>query len=105
MNPEVRVRPDSFWIPPMAGTTEQQEGGVLRFWTSDLCYREYNPMESDPLTGRPRKGGRTVCKKRYMAERQSEARAEAIADAGKRKRSGHLPEPAADNPAHGAWVP
>lgn len=89
--PEVRVRPESVWIPRKAGTVEHLEGGVLRQWMSDLCYREYNPMEPDPFTGGFRKGGRQVCKTRSMDLRQSEARAEAIADAVKRKRSGAAP--------------
>jgi len=89
--PEVRVRPESDWIPRKAGTVEHLEGGVLRQWTTDLCYREYNPMEPDPFTGGFRKGGRQVCKKRTMSERSSEARAEAIADAVKQKLSGTAP--------------
>jgi hypothetical protein len=94
---EVRVRPESFWIPPKKGTVEKMEGGGSRVWTSDLCYREYNPLDPDPFTGRFRNGGKTVCKSRNSAERQSEARAEAIADAVRRKRSGAAqpaPEPA-----------
>jgi hypothetical protein len=90
----VEVRPESFWIPRMKGKTEQTSGGGTRVWTSDLCYREYNPLDPDPLTGGYRNGGRTVCKTRSMAERESEARSEAIADAVRRKRSGGQLQPA-----------
>jgi hypothetical protein len=83
----IQVRPESFWIPRKKGTVERMPGGASRVWTSDLCYREYNPLEPDPFTGRYREGGRTVCKPRNAADRQSEARAEAIADAVRRKRS------------------
>jgi hypothetical protein len=101
----VQVRPESFWIPPMKGRTEQMPGGGTRVWTSDLCYREYNPLDPDPFTGGFRKGGRTVCKPRSMAERQSEARAEAIADAVRRKRSAVQLEPALDAPGPVVPVP
>jgi hypothetical protein len=101
--PEVRVRPESDWIPRKAGTVEHFEGGVLRQWVSDLCFREYNPMEPDPFTGGFRKGGRQVCKKRSMSERGSEARAEAVADAVKQKRSGTAP--AQNDKEVDQWIP
>jgi hypothetical protein len=102
---EVQVRPESFWIPPMKGRTEQMPGGGTRVWTSDLCYREYNPLDPDPFTGGFRKGGRTVCKPRNMAERQSEARAEAIADAVRRKRSSTPSQSVSGARTQGVQVP
>jgi hypothetical protein len=100
---DVRVRPESDWIPRKAGTVEHLEGGVLRQWVSDLCFREYNPMEPDPFTGGFRQGGRQVCKKRSMSERSSEARAEAVADAVKQKRSGTAP--AQNDKEVDQWIP
>jgi hypothetical protein len=101
--PEARVRPESDWIPRKAGTVEHLEGGVMRQWTSDLCYREYNPMEPDPFTGGFRQGGRQVCKSRTMKQRQSEARAEAVADAVKRKRNDA--KPAQQDTEVDQWIP
>lgn len=101
----IEVRPESAWIPPTKGTVEQQPGGGTRVWTSDLCYREYNPLEPDPFTGRYREGGKTVCKPRNLDERQSEARAEAIADAVRRKRSPIRPEARPQVPGSAVQVP
>jgi hypothetical protein len=104
-DPPIQVRPESNWIPPKKGAVEQLPGGGSRVWTSDLCYREYNPLEPDPFTGRYRQGGRTVCKPRTLDQRQSEARAEAIADAVRRKRSPTPPQTGPDAPRSGLQVP
>jgi hypothetical protein len=101
----IEVRPESDWIPPKKGAVEQLPGGGSRVWTSDLCYREYNPLEPDPFTGRYRTGGRSVCKPRTMERRQSEARAEAIADAVRRKRSTNPPANGPGGTGPGVQVP
>lgn len=103
--PQYQVESDTAAIPRMKGKSEQLAGGGVRTWISDLCYLESNPLRLNPLKGGFGRESVRVCKVRNLGERQSEARAEAIAESIRKKRATQIREMAPEATGSGVQVP